>query len=85
VACFIRDRVNALRDRPLASRAIRSLGQKLYRAAVAQLWQAYQVMPSSTWASCVKTGYPALAPDWLAVWLLIIADNIMHGLALKYL
>ena len=35
------------------------------------------------------TGYTAETPAWLAVWLLIIADNIMHvlinGLALKYL
>lgn len=35
------------------------------------------------------TGYPEGTPAWLAVWLLIIADNIMHvtinGLALKYL
>jgi len=35
------------------------------------------------------TGYPTETPAWLAVWLLIIADNIMHvtinGLALKYL
>jgi hypothetical protein len=36
-----------------------------------------------------QTGYPAGTPDWLAVWLLIIADNLMHvvinGLALKFL
>lgn len=35
------------------------------------------------------TGYKADTPAWLAVWLLIIADNIIHvtinGLALKYL
>lgn len=35
------------------------------------------------------TGYPETTPAWLAVWLLIIADNILHviinGLALKYL
>ena len=34
------------------------------------------------------TGYPADVPQWLAVWLLIIADNILHvicnGLALTY-
>lgn len=53
-----------------------------------RLADGYQVMPSATWASCSKTGYPALTPDWLAVWLLIIADNTMHvlinGLALRY-
>lgn len=35
------------------------------------------------------TGYAPETPAWLAVWLLIIADNIMHvtinGLALRYL
>jgi hypothetical protein len=41
------------------------------------------------WSECRATGYPPQTPAWLAVWLLIIADNIMHvcinGLALKYL
>lgn len=41
------------------------------------------------WENCKATGYPSERPAWLAVWLLIIADNIMHvvinGLALKYL
>jgi hypothetical protein len=35
------------------------------------------------------TGYPAETPPFLSIWLLIIADNIIHvtinGLALKYL
>ena len=35
------------------------------------------------------TGYPKDTPAWLAVWLLIIADNILHvicnGLALNFL
>ncbi len=35
------------------------------------------------------TGYPKGVPDWMAVWLLIIADNVCHitinGLALRYL
>lgn len=37
----------------------------------------------------VDTGYPEEAPSWLAVWLLIICDNLLHiiinGLALRYL
>jgi len=41
------------------------------------------------WSECVATGYPPDRPQWLAVWLLIAADNIMHvvvnGFALKYL
>jgi hypothetical protein len=39
-------------------------------------------------AEC-PTGYPADKPPWLAVWLLIIADNAMHvainGAALRWL
>ena len=35
------------------------------------------------------TGYPAEVPAWMAVWLLIVADNTMHltinYLALRYL
>lgn len=50
--------------------------------------------PNPRWVDCSATGYPnALldpgAPAWLAVWLLIIADNTIHllinGLALKFL
>lgn len=40
-------------------------------------------------AECSATGYPADRPAWLAVWLLIIADNCCHiainGAALKWL
>lgn len=35
------------------------------------------------------TGYPSETPAWLAVWLLIVADNVIHvlinGLAIRYL
>lgn len=34
--------------------------------------------PTAYWADCSKTGYPPSTPDWLAVWLLIIADNTLH-------
>ena len=41
------------------------------------------------WANCESTGYPSETPAWLAVWLLIIADNTLHllinHLALKFL
>lgn len=41
------------------------------------------------WSACKATGYSPDTPPFLAVWLLIIVDNIMHvvinGLALKYL
>lgn len=45
--------------------------------------------PWPKWEQCSGTGYPNTRPPWLAVWLLIIADNVMHvlinGLALRYL
>jgi hypothetical protein len=41
------------------------------------------------WYDCRATGYPRGVPSWLAVWLLIIADNTCHilinGLALRFL
>jgi hypothetical protein len=41
------------------------------------------------WKDCTFTGYPADRPAWISVWLLIIADNIMHvainGAALRWL
>jgi Protein of unknown function (DUF3307) len=41
------------------------------------------------WATCSATGYPAERPPWLSVWLLIIADNVLHvlinGAALRWL
>ena len=41
------------------------------------------------WQDCAKTGYHKDRPDWLAVWLLIIADNTLHvflnSVALAYL
>lgn len=45
--------------------------------------------PWPTWEDCKATGYPSARPSWLAVWLLIAADNTLHlainWLALKYL
>jgi len=35
------------------------------------------------WSNCSGTGYPSDAPPWLAVWLLIAADNTIH-LAINY-
>lgn len=41
------------------------------------------------WSECTATGYPDERPAWLSVWLLIIADNIMHvicnAVAIAYL
>lgn len=47
--------------------------------------------PSSwpTWADSSSTGYSNSRPPWLSVWLLIIADNLLHvlinALSLRYL
>jgi hypothetical protein len=45
-----------------------------------------RVLPFSV---CAGTGYPPDRPAWLAVWLLIFADNVIHicvnGAALKWL
>lgn len=45
--------------------------------------------PEMKWSDCSGTGYPSDTPAWLAVWLMIIADNIIHivinYLALRYL
>jgi hypothetical protein len=30
------------------------------------------------WSDCSGTGYPSDVPAWLAVWLLIAADNTLH-------
>jgi hypothetical protein len=41
-----------------------------------------------SWSECVGTGYHKDKPPWMAVWLLIIADNTLHllcnGLALAF-
>lgn len=45
--------------------------------------------PWQKWEDCSATGYHKDRPAWLAVWLLIIADNTLHllcnGVALTYL
>lgn len=41
------------------------------------------------WSECQGTGYYKDRPVWLATWLMIITDNVMHvicnGLAIQYL
>lgn len=59
-----------------------------YRLARYVVWlKNWPVTPP--WRECTATGYPPDRPAWMAVWLLIIADNILHvlinGLALAYL
>jgi Protein of unknown function (DUF3307) len=56
-------------------------GVKLHLSRFSQWWHP--------WAECVGTGYHKDRPPWMAVWLMIIADNTMHilinALALRYL
>lgn len=53
------------------------------------VWAKNCMGPNRPWSECTKTGYPPERPDWLAVWLLIIADNTCHilinAVSLKYL
>ncbi len=41
------------------------------------------------WSECSSTGYDAGKPPFMAIWLMIIADNVVHvlcnGIALKYI
>ena len=45
--------------------------------------------PTLPWRYCTATGYPPDRPAWLAVWLMIAADNTLHlainHLSLRYL
>lgn len=63
-----------------------------YRLARYVVWLKNCLCPPNRrwpWFECKTTGYPPGTPPFLAVWLLIIADNILHvlcnGLALAYL
>jgi hypothetical protein len=39
--------------------------------------------PFPKWEDCKATGYPSERPPWMAVWLLIAADNTLH-LSINY-
>lgn len=49
-----------------------------YRLARHVVWAKNQLAPKSFRPGHTPTGYPAGTPDWLAVWLMIIADNTLH-------
>lgn len=54
------------------------------------IWAKNRPWPgSSSWPECRETGFPPETPDYIARWLLIIVDNILHvianALALYYL
>lgn len=44
----------------------------------------YRLVPPNPPLADCPTGYPPTVPPWMAVWLLIIADNTLH-LAINYL
>lgn len=62
-----------------------------WRLARYIVWAKNWISPERPppWRECVATGYAPDRPPWMAVWLLIIADNTLHvlcnGLALVYL
>ena len=63
-----------------------------YRLARYVVFAKNYLAPSSwwyPWAECQATGYHKERPVWLAVWLMIFADNILHviinGAALRFL
>ncbi|MDN5931831.1 MAG: DUF3307 domain-containing protein [Pseudonocardia sp.] len=52
-----------------------------YRLARHVVWAKNHLAPRGSvpsWSECRATGYPPGTPSWLAVWLLIIADNSIH-------
>jgi hypothetical protein len=50
-----------------------------YRLARYVVWaKNWLGIGNRPWSECTSTGYPPGRPDWLCVWLLIIADNTMH-------
>lgn len=54
-----------------------------FRLARFVVWAKNFLSPPNAWKpwrECVATGYHESRPAWLSVWLLIIADNVMHVL-----
>lgn len=52
-----------------------------YRLARHVVWVKNLLAPKkyrNPWSECSATGYPHDTPPWLAIWLLIIADNTCH-------
>ncbi|WP_396921656.1 DUF3307 domain-containing protein [Mycolicibacterium sp.] len=51
-----------------------------YRLARHVVWFKNQLAPKAFRPPYTSTGYGLDRPDWLSVWLLIIADNVIHML-----
>jgi hypothetical protein len=52
-----------------------------YRLARHVAWVKNHLAPIGSvpsWSTCKATGYPPDTPPWLAVWLMILADNTIH-------
>jgi hypothetical protein len=49
-----------------------------YRLARHVVWAKNQLAPASYRPPHTATGYPEDTPPWLAVWLMIAADNTLH-------
>jgi hypothetical protein len=52
-----------------------------YRLARYLVWAKNLLAPRSArvqWRYCTKTGYPDSRAPWMAVWLMVIADNTIH-------
>ena len=49
-----------------------------HRLAKYVVWAKNQMAPASHRPPVTSTGYPEDTPPWMAVWLLIIADNTLH-------
>jgi hypothetical protein len=49
-----------------------------YRLARFVVWAKNQLAPRAHRPSLTATGYDEIVPAWLAVWLMIIADNTLH-------
>jgi hypothetical protein len=51
-----------------------------YRLARYVVWAKNWIAPHANrpWAECAATGYAPDVPPWLSVWLLIVADNVLH-------
>lgn len=49
-----------------------------YRLARHVVWLKNQLGPRTRRPGHTATGYPDDTPPWLAVWLLILVDNILH-------
>lgn len=53
-----------------------------FRLARHVIWMANRMLSPRRlwrpWSECSKTGYPPEKPEWLAFWLMIIVDNLIH-------